>query len=187
MLCHLLRLPRARVAGVGVGLLAPSPSSFFQEEGEEALAWAERETCVLPTLFLSLPLLGVGTMLFFPALSSIQAKGGDFFPKVFLALRVWLTLHNFCATWLPPFWLSQKGREPFLFGLFHRVWLTLHNFAGTLFPLSEFNLDRGKRVPFLFQKFNIEGLAHIAQLWTTYHPMRSRSQTPKHEHSHTHT
>lgn len=83
MLCHLLRLPRARVAGVGVGLFAPSPSSFFQEEGEEALAWAERETCVLPTLFLSLPLLGVGTMLFFPALSSIQAKGGGFFPQSF--------------------------------------------------------------------------------------------------------
>ena len=159
---------------------------FSRRGGGGPCLGRERDLCLTHSLSLSAFAWG-GDYAVFPCPELNSGKGGDFFPKVFLALRVWLTLHNFCATWLPPFWLSQKGREPFLFGLFHRVWLTLHNFAGTLFPLSEFNLDRGKRVPFLFQKFNIEGLAHIAQLWTTYHPMRSRSQTPKHEHSHTHT
>ena len=187
MLCTFSSFPGPGLLELVLACLLLLLLLFFKKRGRRPLL-GQRERLVSYPLSLSAFAWG-GDYAVFPCPELNSGKGGDFFPKVFLALRVWLTLHNFCATWLPPFWLSQKGREPFLFGLFHRVWLTLHNFAGTRFPLSEFNLDRGKRVPFLFQKFNknIEGLAHIAQLWTTYHPMRSRSQTPKHEHSHTHT
>ena len=83
MLCHLLRLPRARVAGVGVGLFAPSPSSFFSKrEGGGPYLDKKRDLCLTHSLSLSAFAWG-GDYAVFPCPELNSGKGGGFFPQSF--------------------------------------------------------------------------------------------------------